>query len=130
MVLEALSLLVRCRADRENFPPQKTFSCIRCPTTMGHTSGVELCALCQLGLMLLRPGPSLSWRYSPKHYSGAKASDPLVAKLACSDRVNDVAFSPNGKLIAAGYGWNTQGGVKVWDVASRTVVAALSRRKG
>jgi WD40 repeat protein len=53
-----------------------------------------------------------------------------VAKLDCPDRVNDVAFSPDGKLIAAGYGWNTQGGVKVWDVASRTVVAALARGKG
>ena len=70
------------------------------------------------------------WALFAQTLLGANASDLLVAKLDCPDRVNDVAFSLDGKLIAAGYGWNTQGGVKVWDVASRTVVAALARGKG
>ncbi len=60
----------------------------------------------------------------------ATTSNPLVAKLHCPDRVNDVAFSPDGKLLAAGYGWDTQGGVMVWNVTSRTVVATLSGRNG
>ena len=70
------------------------------------------------------------WALFAQPLPGANASDLLVAKLDCPDRVNDVAFSPDGKLIAAGYGWNTQGGVKVWDVASRTVVTALATGKG
>ena len=51
---------------------------------------------------------------------------PLLAKLECPDRVKDVAFSPDGKLLAPGFGWNSQGGVRVWNVADRKVLAILS----
>src|ERR1051326_3359638 len=51
---------------------------------------------------------------------------PLLAKLECPDRVKDVAFSPDGKLLAAGFRWNSQGGVRVWNVADRKVLAILS----
>ena len=51
---------------------------------------------------------------------------PLLAKLECPDRVKDVAFSPDGKLLAAGFRWNSQGGVRVWNVAGRKVLAILS----
>ena len=45
----------------------------------------------------------------------------LVARLECPDRVNAVAFSSDGKLLAGGYGWRSEGGVRVWNVANRTV---------
>jgi len=48
--------------------------------------------------------------------------EALIAKLDCPDRVNAVAFSPNGQFLAAGYGWNDQGGVKIWSMADRAVV--------
>jgi len=51
--------------------------------------------------------------------------DALIAKLACPDRVTDVAFSPDGTLLATAYGWNKEGGVKIWRVADRSVVASL-----
>ena len=51
---------------------------------------------------------------------------PLLAKLECPDRVKDVALSPDGKLLAAGFRWNSQGGVRVWNVADRKVLAILS----
>jgi WD40 repeat protein len=56
---------------------------------------------------------------------GTRPSDALIAKLDCPDRVKDVAFSPDGRLLAAGYGWNDQGGARIWNVADRTVVATL-----
>lgn len=60
----------------------------------------------------------------------AQATDgALLAKLDCPDRVKDVAFSPDGKLLAAGFGWN-QGGARIWSVADRKVVATLAERKG
>ena len=52
----------------------------------------------------------------------AGSSEALIAKLDCPDRVNAVAFSPNGQFLAAGYGWNNQGGLKIWSMADRTVV--------
>jgi WD40 repeat protein len=33
--------------------------------------------------------------------------------------VNSVAFSPDGKTLAAGYGFSSKGGVALWDTASR-----------
>jgi hypothetical protein len=53
-----------------------------------------------------------------------------MAKLDCPDRVKDVAFSPDGKLLAAGFGWNDQGGARIWNVADRTVVATLKAGEG
>lgn len=57
-------------------------------------------------------------------------SEALISKLDCPDRVKDVAFSPDGKLLAAGYGWNDQGGARIWNVAERTTVATLTVGKG
>lgn len=50
---------------------------------------------------------------------------PIAARFQCPDRVNDVAFSPDGRLLAAGYGWNQAGGIKVWDTARKSIVATL-----
>jgi len=60
----------------------------------------------------------------------ARAGDALLAKLDCPDRVHDVAFSPDGRLLAAGYGWNEEGGARIWDVAARAVVATLAAGEG
>ena len=54
----------------------------------------------------------------------------LLAKLDCPDRVKDVVFSPDGKLLAAGFGWNDQGGARIWNVANQEVVATLTVGKG
>jgi WD40 repeat protein len=52
------------------------------------------------------------------------AAGPLVAKLTVSDkRVKSVAFSPDGKLIAAGYGFFSNGGITIWNTADKSVVA-------
>ncbi len=62
----------------------------------------------------------------PALFASAKApQDALIAKLVCPDRVTDVAFSPDGSLLATAYGWNKEGGVKIWHVADRSVVASL-----
>jgi WD40 repeat protein len=53
----------------------------------------------------------------------------LLAKLDCPDRVKDVAFSPDGKLLAAGFGWN-EGGARIWNMSDQKVVATLAERKG
>jgi WD40 repeat protein len=61
----------------------------------------------------------------------AQATDgALVAKLDCPDRVKDVVFSRDGKLLAAGFGWNEQGGARIWNVADHKVVATLSVGRG
>lgn len=61
----------------------------------------------------------------------AQAADgALLAKLDCPDRVKDVVFSPDGKLLAAGFGWNDQGGARIWNVANHEVVATLTVGKG
>lgn len=57
--------------------------------------------------------------------AGGQTADPLLAKLDCPDRVQDVAFSPDGRLLAAGYGWN-EGGVRIWTLADRKAVADLA----
>lgn len=58
------------------------------------------------------------------------ADNALLAKLDCPDRVQDVTFSPDGKLLAAGYGWNVKSGVRIWNAADRSVVANLIVGKG
>ena len=60
----------------------------------------------------------------------AETTPALIAKLACPDRVKDVAFSPDGKLLAAGYGWNNQGGARIWKTADNSVVATLNTGEG
>lgn len=54
----------------------------------------------------------------------------LLARLDCPDRVKDVAFSADGKLLAAGYGWNEQGGARIWNASDHSVVATLTVGKG
>jgi WD40 repeat protein len=56
-------------------------------------------------------------------------SNALIAKLDCPDRVNGVAYSPDGQLLAAGYGWNDQGGVKIWNARDRSVVRTWVAKK-
>src|SRR5690606_24832668 len=51
----------------------------------------------------------------------------LVNKIKVPDRVKSVAFSPDGKLLAAGYGWNNEGGVKVWKLPDYSLVATLNK---
>lgn len=54
-----------------------------------------------------------------------KPGDALIVKFKSPDhRVQDVAFSPDGKLIAAGYGFYDDGGVTVWNIANKSIVAA------
>ena len=57
--------------------------------------------------------------------SKAKSGSELVAKLACPDRVHDVVYSPDGSLIAAGYGWNVQGGIRIWKASDHSIIANL-----
>lgn len=56
-------------------------------------------------------------------------SKALIAKLECPDRVNGVAYSPDGQFLAAGYGWNVQGGVRIWNAGDRRVVQTLVTKK-
>src|SRR6266436_5137960 len=57
-------------------------------------------------------------------------SGALVAKLASPDhRVQAVTFSPDGKLIAAGYGFFDDGGITVWNTSDRSVVATVQLNK-
>jgi WD40 repeat protein len=54
----------------------------------------------------------------------------LLAKFETPDhRIQDVAFSPDGKLIAAGYGFYDDGGITIWDIAGRKVVAVLLEKE-
>lgn len=53
--------------------------------------------------------------------AGEENPSSLLAKLECPDRVSSVAFSSDGKLLAAGYGWRSQGGLTVWNVSDRTI---------
>ncbi|MGW2173168.1 WD40 repeat domain-containing serine/threonine protein kinase [Streptomyces sp. NPDC001705] len=46
-------------------------------------------------------------------------------KAARTSAVHSVAFSPDGKLLAAGYGGGLRGGVALYDTASWSVVATL-----
>ena len=55
-----------------------------------------------------------------------RVGDALVAKLKTPDhRIRDVAYSHDGKLIAASYGFSDEGGVTIWNIADRTVVVNL-----
>src|SRR5438552_17475050 len=61
----------------------------------------------------------------------AQATDrALLAKLPSPDhRVQSVAFSPDGKLIAAVYGFFDDGGITIWNTADRSIVATLQLNK-
>lgn len=54
----------------------------------------------------------------------------LLAKFETPDhRIQDVAFSSDGKLVAAGYGFYDDGGITIWDIASHKVVATLLEKE-
>lgn len=56
-----------------------------------------------------------------------KTSGALLAKLDVNKhRVQAVAFSPDGLLLAAGYGFCDDGGITVWKVADHSVIATPS----
>lgn len=57
------------------------------------------------------------------------SSKALIAKLECPDRVNGVAYAPNGQFLAAGYGWNNEGGVRIWNTKDRSVVQTFVTKK-
>ena len=57
------------------------------------------------------------------------SSKALIAKLECPDRVNGVAYSPDGQFLAAGYGWNDRGGVRIWNAKDRSVVQTFVTKK-
>jgi WD40 repeat protein len=81
---------------------------------------------------------SLSWKAViallillwPVTFSRAQATGEttgaLIAKLESPDhRVQSVAFSPDGKLLAAGYGFYDDGGITIWKAMDHSVVATL-----
>lgn len=80
--------------------------------------------------LILTYGIVLCLALMARAQGGDTTSGALIAKLDCPDRVKDVAFSPDGKLLAAGFGWNDQGGARIWKVADRTVVATLTVGEG
>jgi len=56
----------------------------------------------------------------------ANTADALLTKFKPPDRrIRDVAFSPDGKLVAASYGFSDEGGVTIWNVADRSLAATL-----
>ena len=56
-------------------------------------------------------------------------SKALIARLECPDRVNGVAYSHDGLFLAAAFGWNDQGGVKIWNTRDRSVLQTLMTKK-
>lgn len=54
----------------------------------------------------------------------------MIAVLKCPDRVHAVAFSPNDRLIAAGIGWGTKGGARIWAWPSKRIVADITSNTG
>jgi WD40 repeat protein/transcriptional regulator with XRE-family HTH domain len=67
-----------------------------------------------------------SWRLDPssaaRHAMLAAAARPGIAILTATANVNAVAFSPDGRTLAAGTG---DGAVVLWDVATRQKTAEL-----
>ncbi|HEU4435629.1 MAG TPA: hypothetical protein VFR51_19750, partial [Pyrinomonadaceae bacterium] len=71
-----------------------------------------------LAILLLNATPALS--------QTANTADALLGKFKPPDhRIRDVAFSPDAKLVAASYGFSDEGGITIWNVADRSVVATL-----
>jgi WD40 repeat protein len=53
-------------------------------------------------------------------------TDALLFKFKSPDhRVRDVVLSPDGKLVAASYGFSDQGGVTIWNVLDHSIVTTL-----
>ncbi len=57
-------------------------------------------------------------------------ADALAMRLECPDRVRDVAVSPDGTMLAAAYGWNSVGGVRIWSMDDGRLLATLGEGTG
>ena len=58
--------------------------------------------------------------------ASGEQNEELLFKFTSPDhRVRDVAFSPDGKLLAASYGFADQGGITIWNVLDHSIVATL-----
>ena len=69
-----------------------------------------------------------AWCCGTRLAASGWTDDPLAVK---EGRVNSVAFSPDGKTIAAGYGSGGKGGVVLWDAAARKRLdGRTTRREG
>ena len=67
---------------------------------------------------------------APAQRSSPTPSGPLIRLLETPDRVHDVEYSADGKLLAAGFGWNNQGGVRIWRTSDHKVVANIKLGDG
>ncbi|HEV3037990.1 MAG TPA: WD40 repeat domain-containing protein [Candidatus Angelobacter sp.] len=56
---------------------------------------------------------------NPPRGNGTTGS--LVATLDLPHQAKTVAFSPDGRRLAAGYGSNDEGGIRVWNVGDRSI---------
>lgn len=58
--------------------------------------------------------------------TSSNTDDALLTKFTPPDRrVRDVAFSPDGKLLAASYGFSDEGGITIWNVMDHSVIVNL-----
>lgn len=58
--------------------------------------------------------------------TSGEQNDALLFKFKSPDhRIRDVALSPDGKLVAASYGFSGQGGITIWKVMDHSTVTTL-----
>lgn len=64
-----------------------------------------------------------------KSQSG-NTKDALIAKFETPDhRINDVAFSSDGKMVAAAYGFYDDGGITIWNISNKKTIAVLLEKE-
>jgi WD40 repeat protein len=72
----------------------------------------------------------LSLSFTVAKSQNVNPKDALIAKFETPDhRINDVAFSSDGKMVAAAYGFYDDGGVTIWNIANKKTVAILLERE-